>query len=85
MLDKNKFYNSNICEKVTKYRVHLQKNTLNKSVTFDLGVTLLSPLWQQGADVTMTSVPKVLDGQSDSSTGEEVTQPVTTENMEECR
>lgn len=31
----------------------------------------------------MASVPKVLDGQSDSSTGEEVTQPVTAENMEQ--
>lgn len=49
--------------------------------TFDLGVTLLSPLWQEGADVTMASVPKVLDGQSYTSTGEEMTQPVTVEDM----
>lgn len=43
---------------------------------------LLSPLWQEGADVTMASVPKVLDGQSDSPTGEEMTQPVTVADME---
>jgi len=47
------------------------------SDTFDFRVALLSPLRQQGADVTMASIPKVLDGQSDPSTGEEVTQPVT--------
>lgn len=53
------------------------------SVTFRLGVVFLFPLWQEGGDLTMASVPKVLDGQSDSSTGEEVTQPVTAENMEQ--
>lgn len=51
-------------------------------VTFDSGVALLSPLWQEGADVTMASIPEVLDGQSDSSTGEEVTQPVTVTDRE---
>lgn len=30
----------------------------------------------------MASVPEVLDGQSDASTGEEMTQPVTVENIE---
>lgn len=32
--------------------------------------------------MTMASVPKVLDGQSDSPTGEEMTQPVTVADME---
>lgn len=50
-------------------------------VTFDSGVALLSPLWQEGADVTMASIPEVLDGQSDPSTGEEVTQPVAVEGV----
>lgn len=53
------------------------------SVTFDLGVKLLSPLWQESADVSMASVPKVLDGQSDSSTGEKMTQPVTVEDIKQ--
>lgn len=52
-------------------------------VTFDLGIALLSPLWKEGADVTMASIPKVLDGQSYSSTGEEVTQPMTVEQSEQ--
>ncbi len=32
--------------------------------------------------MTMASIPKVLHGQSDSTTGEEITQPVTVEHME---
>lgn len=54
-------------------------------VTFDPGVTLLSPLWKEGADVPMASIPKVLDSQSDSSTGEEVSQPMAVEHTQQNR
>lgn len=54
-------------------------------VTFDPGVTLLSPLRHQSTNVTMTSVPKVLNSKSYSSAGEEMTQAVTEEDPERER
>lgn len=49
------------------------------NATFGLGVALLPVLWYEGNDFTVASVPKVLDGQCDSSAGEEMTQTMAVE------
>lgn len=54
-------------------------DSVQRNVTFCLGVVFLPPPGKEGGDLTMASVPKVLNCQGDPSTGEEMTQPVTAE------